>query len=238
MKGLTYEKRLDVYSLEFRRMNERSFILYLPVSGKSPECLSNLGSLLKYLCSQRIMGSLRLQGMSPLVAVVADGKDRSGMSLVTIKKALAAKGVDVEKRGSKIRFSIKNNVMNGSLKQIKGTGASGSFKITNTDPQEKVGKKVKKAAAKKSPVKKAAAKKSPVKKAAAKKSPAKKAAAKKTSTKNALTAKKTAKGPARKKAAVKKPKSPKKVKAAKKVENPRVKATPKSAEAKKAAPKK
>uniref|UniRef100_UPI00398E4C16 histone H1-like n=1 Tax=Pristiophorus japonicus TaxID=55135 RepID=UPI00398E4C16 len=150
------------------------------------------------------------------------------MSLATIKKALAAKGVDVEKRASKIRFSIKSNVMNGFLKQIKGTGASGSFKIANTDPQEKVGKKVKKAAAKKSPVKKAAAKKSP----------AKKAAAKKTSSKKALTAKKTAKGPARKKAAVKKPKSPKKVKAAKKVENPRVKATPKSAKAKKAAPKK
>uniref|UniRef100_UPI00398F0865 histone H1-like n=1 Tax=Pristiophorus japonicus TaxID=55135 RepID=UPI00398F0865 len=140
------------------------------------------------------------------------------MSLATINKALAAKGVDVEKRASKIRFSIKSNVMNGSLKQIKGTGASGSFKIANTDPHEKVGKKVKKAAAKKSP--------------------AKKAAAKKTSTKKALTAKKTAKGPARKKAAVKKPKSPKKVKAAKKVENPRVKATPKSAKAKKAAPKK
>uniref|UniRef100_UPI00398F83B8 uncharacterized protein n=1 Tax=Pristiophorus japonicus TaxID=55135 RepID=UPI00398F83B8 len=85
------------------------------------------------------------------------------------------------------------------------------------DPQEKVGKKVKKPAAKKAA--------------------AKKAAAKKTSTKKVPTAKKTAKGPAGKKVAVKKPKSPKKVKAAKKVENPRVKATPKSAKAKKAAPK-
>uniref|UniRef100_UPI00398EE143 histone H1-like n=1 Tax=Pristiophorus japonicus TaxID=55135 RepID=UPI00398EE143 len=158
-----------------------------------------------------------------ILKVVADGKDRRGMSLATIKKALAAKSVDVEKRGSQIRFSIKKNVMNGSLKQNKGTGASGSFKIAKTDSQEKVGKKVKKPAAKK---------------AAAKKSPAKKAAAKKTSTKKAPTAKKTAKGPAGKKAAVKKPKSPKKVKAAKKVENPRVKATPKSAKGKKAAPKK
>uniref|UniRef100_UPI00398EB2DC histone H1-like n=1 Tax=Pristiophorus japonicus TaxID=55135 RepID=UPI00398EB2DC len=187
-----------------------------------------------------------------ILKVVADGKDRRGMSLAAIKKALAAKGVDVEKRGFQIRFSIKKNVMNGSLKQIKGTGASGSFKIANTDPQGKVGKKVKKpaakkspakkAAAKKSPAKKAAAKKSPAKKAAAKKSPAKKAAAKKTSTKKAptakKTAKKTAKGPAGKKAAAKKPKSPKKVKAAKKVENPRLKAAPKSTKAKKAAHKK
>uniref|UniRef100_UPI00398F4419 histone H1-like n=1 Tax=Pristiophorus japonicus TaxID=55135 RepID=UPI00398F4419 len=142
------------------------------------------------------------------------------MSLATIKKALAAKGVDVEKRGSQIRFNNQKNVMNGSLKQIKGTGAAGSFKIAKTDPQEKVGKKVKKPAAKK---------------AAAKKSPAKKAAAKKTSTKKAPTAKKTAKGPAGKKVAVKNPKSPKKVKAAKKVENPRIKATSKSAKVKKAA---
>uniref|UniRef100_UPI00398E4314 histone H1-like n=1 Tax=Pristiophorus japonicus TaxID=55135 RepID=UPI00398E4314 len=180
-----------------------------------------------------------------ILKVVADGKDRRGTSLAAIKMALAAKGVDVEKRGFQIRSSIKKNVMNGSLKQIKGTGASGSFKIANTDPQGKVGKKVKKpaakkspakkAAAKKSPVKKAAAKKSPAKKATAKKSPAKKAAAKKTSTKKALTAKKTAKGPAGKKGAAKKIKSPKKVKAAKKVENPRVKATPKSAKAKNSA---
>uniref|UniRef100_UPI00398E3D85 histone H1-like n=1 Tax=Pristiophorus japonicus TaxID=55135 RepID=UPI00398E3D85 len=154
-----------------------------------------------------------------ILKVVTDGKDRRGTSLAAIKKALAAKGVDVEKRGFQIRSSIKKNVINGSLKQIKGTGASGSFKIANTHPQGKVGKKVKKPAAKKSPAKKAAAKKSP----------AKKAAAKKTSTKKALTAKKAAKGPAGKKAAAKKPKSPKKVKAAKKVENPRVKATPKSA---------
>uniref|UniRef100_UPI00398EB3C4 histone H1-like n=1 Tax=Pristiophorus japonicus TaxID=55135 RepID=UPI00398EB3C4 len=183
-----------------------------------------------------------------ILKVVADGKDRRGTSLAAIKKALASKGVDVEKRGFQIRSCIKKNVMNGSLKQIKGTGASGSFKIANTDPQGKVGKKVKKPAAKKSPAKKAAAKKSPAKKATTKKSsakkatakkyPAKKAAAKKTSTKKALTAKKTAKGPAGKKAVVKKPKSLKKVKAAKKVENPRVKATPKSAKAKKAAHKK
>uniref|UniRef100_UPI00398E6C5B histone H1-like n=1 Tax=Pristiophorus japonicus TaxID=55135 RepID=UPI00398E6C5B len=185
-----------------------------------------------------------------ILKVVADGKDRRGMSLAAIKKALAAKGVDVEKRGFQIRSSIKKNVMNGSLKQIKGTGASGSFKIANTDPQGKVGKKVKKpaakkatakkspvkkAAVKKSPAKKTAAKKSPAKKAAVKKSPAKKAAAKKTSTKKAPTAKKTVKGPTGKKAAAKKPKSPKKVKAAKKVENPRLKATSKSAKAKKAA---
>uniref|UniRef100_UPI00398EFBCA histone H1-like n=1 Tax=Pristiophorus japonicus TaxID=55135 RepID=UPI00398EFBCA len=189
-----------------------------------------------------------------ILKVVADGSDRKGMSLAAIKKALAAKGVDVEKRGSQIRFSIKRNVTNGFLVQTKGTGASGSFKVAKKENQGKVGRKVKKPAAKKSPAKKPAAKKSPAKKPAAKKSPAKKPAAKKsstkkpaakkspakktaakkspakkTSTKKALTVKKTAKAAAGKKAAAAKPKSPKKasgakVKAAKKVEKPRAKA--------------
>uniref|UniRef100_UPI00398E561F histone H1-like n=1 Tax=Pristiophorus japonicus TaxID=55135 RepID=UPI00398E561F len=168
-----------------------------------------------------------------ILKVVADGSDRKGMSLAAIKKALAAKGVDVEKRGSQIRFSIKRNVTNGFLVQTKGTGASGSFKVAKKENQGKVGRKVKKPAAKKSP-----AKKSPAKKPAAKKPTAKKSPAKKTSTKKALTAKKTAKAAAGKKSAATKPKSPKKassakVKAAKKVEKPRAKA--KSAKPKKAA---
>uniref|UniRef100_UPI00398ED52A histone H1-like n=1 Tax=Pristiophorus japonicus TaxID=55135 RepID=UPI00398ED52A len=82
-----------------------------------------------------------------------------GMSLAAINKVLAAKGVDVEKRGFQIRSSIRRKVMNGSLKPFKGTGTSCSFKIAKTDPQGKVGKKVNKPAAKQSPAKKAATKK-------------------------------------------------------------------------------
>uniref|UniRef100_UPI00398F6D67 histone H1-like n=1 Tax=Pristiophorus japonicus TaxID=55135 RepID=UPI00398F6D67 len=37
-----------------------------------------------------------------ILKVLADGSDRKGMSLAAIKKALAAKAVDVEKRGSLI----------------------------------------------------------------------------------------------------------------------------------------
>uniref|UniRef100_UPI00398EEF04 histone H1-like n=1 Tax=Pristiophorus japonicus TaxID=55135 RepID=UPI00398EEF04 len=179
-----------------------------------------------------------------ILKVVADGKDRRGMSLAAIKKALAAKGVDVEKRGFQIRSSIKKNVMNGSLKQIKGTGASGSFKIANTDPQGKVGKKVKKPAAKKSPAKKAAAKKSPAKKAAAKKSPAKKATAKKSPAKKAAAKKSPAKKAAAKKSPAKKAtakKSPAKKAAAKKTSTKKALTTKKTAKGpagKKAAAKK
>uniref|UniRef100_UPI00398E5B5A histone H1-like n=1 Tax=Pristiophorus japonicus TaxID=55135 RepID=UPI00398E5B5A len=98
-----------------------------------------------------------------ILKVVADGSDRKGMSLAAIKKALAAKDVEVEKRGSQIRFSVKRNVTNGSLKQIKGKGASGSFKVAEKETPGKVGREVKKSPAKKSP-----AKKSPAKKAAKK----------------------------------------------------------------------
>uniref|UniRef100_UPI00398E9EA1 histone H1B-like n=1 Tax=Pristiophorus japonicus TaxID=55135 RepID=UPI00398E9EA1 len=142
-----------------------------------------------YPCSKPAVPKLDEQ----ILKVVADGSDRKGMSLAAIMKALAAKVVDVEMRGSLIRFIIKRNVTNGSLKQIKGTGASGSFKV----------------AEKQTPGKQTSSKKSPI-------------------------AKQTAKAPAGKEAAAKKPKSPKKatgakVKAAKKVEKPRAKATPKSA---------
>ncbi|XP_078390477.1 histone H1-like [Cetorhinus maximus] len=165
-----------------------------------------------------------------ILKVVADCSDRKGMSLPAIKKALRGKGLDVEKLGSQIKQSIKRNVKNGFLVQVKGTGASGSFKVPKNTTPGKVGKKAKAAAGKKSPVKKAAAKKvtakkatakktvkkatakkTPVKKAAAKKSPAKKAAAKKTA-KKAATPKKPVK-----KAAPKRKSPAKKVTGVKKV---------------------
>ncbi|XP_067837051.1 histone H1-like [Heptranchias perlo] len=163
-----------------------------------------------------------------ILKIVADCKDRKGISLAAIKKVLAAKGLDVEKHRSQIKLSIKRNVEKGSLVQIKGTGASGSFRVAKKETQAKVGKKVKKQVTKKSPGKKPATKKTAVKKLTAKKPAVKKS-----------TTKKAAKSPIKKKAAAKKPKTPKPVKAkAKKVEKPRAKPKPKSAKPKKAAGKK
>ncbi|XP_038643314.1 histone H1-like [Scyliorhinus canicula] len=167
-------------------------------------------------------------GLGELICrIVADSGDRKGVSLQAIKKQLRCKGVDVDKRGSQIKQSVKRSVDNGSLAQVKGTGASGSFKIVKKTAGGKV---IKTGAGKKPLVKKAAAKKSP-KKAAPKKPAAKKAAAKKSPKKPA--AKKSPKKAAPKKPAAKKPaakKSPRKA-AAKKA------AAPKKS-AKKAAPKK
>ncbi|XP_067832633.1 histone H1-like [Heptranchias perlo] len=173
-----------------------------------------------------------------ILKIVADCKDRKGISLAAIKKILATKGLDVEKHRTQIKLSIKRNVEKGSLVQIKGTGASGSFRVAKKEAQEKVGKKVKKQGSKKSPGKKPAAKKPAArkltaKKPAARKLTAKKPAVKKTAVKKSTT-KKAAKSPIKKKAAVKKPKTPKPVKAkAKKVQKPSAKPKPKKAAGKK-----
>ncbi|XP_037622560.1 histone H1-like [Sebastes umbrosus] len=127
-----------------------------------------------------------------IVKAVAASKERSGVSLAAVKKALAAGGYDVDKNKARVKTNIKTLVANGTLVQLKGTGASGSFKVS------------KQAAEKPKPAKKAAPK---AKKPAAKKP----AAAKKPKTvKKPVAAKKSPKK-AKKPAAAKKPaKSPKK----------------------------
>ncbi|XP_051502747.1 histone H1-like [Myxocyprinus asiaticus] len=169
-----------------------------------------------------------------IVKAVSASKERSGVSLAALKKALAAGGYDVEKKNSRVKLAIKSLVTKGTLIQTKGTGASGSFKINKNQAESKK-KPVKKAAPK---VKKPAAAKKPksaaTKKPAAKKSPKKvkkPAAAKKApkSPKKASKSPKKTKSATPKKAA----KSPKKTKAAK-----LKMAKTKAAKPKKAAPKK
>ncbi|XP_072101787.1 histone H1-like [Mobula birostris] len=173
--------------------------------------------------------------------IVADCRDRKGMSAVAIMKALTSSGVDVGKRRAQIRMCIRKRVESGSLVQTKGAGLSGSFKSGQGKSAVKAVKKankpsVKKSAIKKSPSKKSGAKNPAAKKAAAKKPAAKKAAAKKPAAKKAAAkkpaAKKTAaKKPAAKKAAAKKP-------AASKPKSPKKLAAPKKAAAKNTAVKK
>uniref|UniRef100_A0A9J7Z609 Histone H1 n=1 Tax=Cyprinus carpio carpio TaxID=630221 RepID=A0A9J7Z609_CYPCA len=156
-----------------------------------------------------------------IVKAVAASNERKGVSLAALKKALSGGGYDVEKNNSRVKIALKSLVKKGALVQTKGTGASGSFKVS------------KKPAAKK-PVKKVVAK---PKKPAVKKSPKK--------VKKAAAPKKAAKSPKKaKKPAVKKvAKSPKKVKAVKpkaakpKAAKPKA-AKPKAAKVKKTAAKK
>lgn len=153
-------------------------------------------------------------------AAIKNLKDRKGSSLAAIKKYIAANyKCDVAKLAPFIRKYLKKAVADGKLKQVKGSGAAGSFKLADKaeKPEKKKPKKVKK-----TPTKKKAAKKSPkkaAKKAAPKKAktPKKKATPKKAATKAKKPAKKPAKSPAKpKKAAASKAKKPAAAKKSKK----------------------
>lgn len=169
-----------------------------------------------------------------ITKAVAASKERSGVSLAALKKALAAAGYDVEKNNSRIKLGLKSLVSKGTLVQTKGTGASGSFKLNKKAASGETKPKVKKVGAAK-PKKPVGAAKKPRKatggatpKKSAKKTPkkAKKPAA-------ATVTKKVAKSP--KKAKVAKPK--KAAKSAAKSVKPKA-AKPKVVKPKKAAPKK
>ncbi|XP_072884097.1 histone H1 [Hemitrygon akajei] len=65
--------------------------------------------------------------------IVADCRSHRGVSIVAIKKELAANGVDVEKLKSQIKMVIKRKLESGSLVHTKGAGASGSLKAAKKD---------------------------------------------------------------------------------------------------------
>lgn len=132
-------------------------------------------------------------------------KERSGSSRQAILKYITANYKVGDSANTHLKLALKRSVAGGALKQVKGAGASGSFKLAEKPKAPKKKPAAKKPAAKKTP-KKAAAKK-PAAKKAAKKTPkkaAKKPAAKKATPKKAK--KPAAKKPAAKKAAKKTPK--------------------------------
>ena len=143
-------------------------------------------------------------------------KERGGSSRQAILKYIMANynvGKDAKTVNNHLKLALRAGVKNKSLKQSKGTGASGSFRIGEAKPAAKKPAKAKKAAKPK------AAKPKKAKKPAAKKATGEKKAAKPKAKKP-----KAAKKPAAKKAAKpKKTKSPKKKAAAK----PKAKKTPK-----------
>ncbi len=109
-------------------------------------------------------------------AAVKNLKERNGSSLQAIKKYIAANyKVDVNKLAPFIKKAVKTGVTSGKLVQVKGKGASGSFKLSASaaakPKKAKTPTKAKKAKSPKKPkapkAKKAA--KSPKKKTAPKK---------------------------------------------------------------------
>ena len=141
-----------------------------------------------------------------ICAAIGSLKERTGSSRQAISKYVSANYKVGDNSGSHLKQALKRCVSQGVLKQVKGTGASGSFKLS--EKPKKVTKKkkavAKKPAAKKTPRKKPAAKKA--KKPAAKKPAAKKAPAPKKKAAAKKVKKPVAKKPAAKKAAKKTPK--------------------------------
>ncbi|XP_069797070.1 histone H1-like [Narcine bancroftii] len=125
--------------------------------------------------------------------IVANCRERGGMSYFAIKKALADGGVDVHKSASHIKTSIKRKLDSGLLVQCKGSGLSGHFKAGKKERTVTLAKKAKKPAATASKSRKSVAKKSSAKRPVIKKSPSKKPAAKKTAAKKPMAKKATPK---------------------------------------------
>lgn len=134
-------------------------------------------------------------------AAVAALKERNGSSRQAIIKYVTANyKVNESSVSTYTKAALKRGVADGTLKQVKGAGASGSFKLAEKPKVVKV-KKVKtpKKPVAKKPAAKKAAKKTPKKKKPVAKKPAVKAAAKKP-----VAKKPAAKKPAAKKAPAKK----------------------------------
>jgi histone H1/5 len=140
-----------------------------------------------------------------IATAITSLKERSGSSRQAIVKYIQANYKVSDAAGTHVKLALKRGVASAALTQVKGTGASGSFKVTKKAAPPKKKPAAKKPAAKKPAAKKPAAKK-PAAKKATKKSPAKKKpAAKKTPKKAAKKpAKKAAKKTSAKKSAAKK----------------------------------
>ncbi|XP_053544975.1 histone H1A-like [Bombina bombina] len=69
--------------------------------------------------------------------------EHRGVSMAAVKKALIAKGYNVEKNNGRIQMAIRCFVSKEHIVQLKGRGASGSFKVNKKQlqSQEKADKK-------------------------------------------------------------------------------------------------
>uniref|UniRef100_A0A3P9CA06 Histone H1 n=2 Tax=Maylandia zebra TaxID=106582 RepID=A0A3P9CA06_9CICH len=73
-----------------------------------------------------------------IVKAVAASKERNGLSVAALKKALAAGGYDVDKNKARVKTAIKSLVAKGTLVQTKGTRTSGSFKMNKATERERL----------------------------------------------------------------------------------------------------
>ncbi|NWW34386.1 H101 protein, partial [Panurus biarmicus] len=79
-----------------------------------------------------------------ITKAVPASRERKGLSLAALRKALAAGGYDVE-NNSRIKLGLKSLVSKATLVQTRGIGASGSFRLNKKpgEAKEKAPKKKK-----------------------------------------------------------------------------------------------
>uniref|UniRef100_UPI00358E1B37 histone H1.11L-like n=1 Tax=Myxine glutinosa TaxID=7769 RepID=UPI00358E1B37 len=107
-----------------------------------------------------------------ILKVVGSSKERNGMSLVALKKALGVDGYILHRNSVRVNTAVKRLLASGKLVQTRGTGAAGSFKLhkeksakvkKSTSPRKVVKSTIKSKATKKPAVKKVVRKISPKK---------------------------------------------------------------------------
>ncbi|XP_039556882.1 histone H1.11L-like [Passer montanus] len=81
-----------------------------------------------------------------ITKAVAASKERKGLSLAALKKALAAGGYDVEKNNSRIKLGLKSLVSKGTLVQTKNPASAARKAVTAKDSPKKVKSAAKKPA--------------------------------------------------------------------------------------------
>merc|ERR1712186_161863 len=86
-----------------------------------------------------------------VAAAIKALKERSGSSRQAILKYIVANYTvgDEKKAASRLKLALKKGVASGALNQVKGAGASGSFKVAKEEPKPKVAARKPTAAAKK-----------------------------------------------------------------------------------------
>ena len=140
-------------------------------------------------------------------------KERMGSSKIAILKYIVTTyKLDEKVALVHVRAALKRGIEKGTLKLVKGTGLTGSFRVVKIKPEPKKPKKTSEKKSEKKPAQKKKtktdtkkAKKPAAKKAVDKKQTTKKATTKKQTTKKAPAKKPAAKKPAAKKPAAKKP---------------------------------
>ncbi|XP_078280406.1 uncharacterized protein LOC144607421 [Rhinoraja longicauda] len=67
-----------------------------------------------------------------VLSVAASNKQRRGISLAALKKALSAMGYDMSRNNNRVNRTVWQLVQRGSLVRTSGTGAFGSFRFNRT----------------------------------------------------------------------------------------------------------